>query len=248
MRKAFTLAEVLITLGVIGVIAAITLPSVITNYQEKVTTTKLKKMYQAIMEAELASTNENGTPADWIEINSGSVTLREYFQKYYLPYLKIPYKITKLKNISTTPGVYLESRNAFLKNLNGEKISGNVTDDNIVNFADGSCFFFAENNQFKILVYDINCEKAPNVYGKDIWNMFEFSWFLNVEKNYQNCKFGCYRAQVPFITSSKINDNEFEQYCRASTSAVSGAPNRCFSYFFNDGMEFNHHKRNWGKR
>ena len=34
-KIAFTLAEVLITLGIIGVIAAMTLPSLITNYQEK---------------------------------------------------------------------------------------------------------------------------------------------------------------------------------------------------------------------
>ena len=32
---AFTLAEVLVTLGIIGIVAAITIPSLITNYQEK---------------------------------------------------------------------------------------------------------------------------------------------------------------------------------------------------------------------
>ncbi len=36
MKKAFTLAEVLITLGIIGVVAALTLPSLITNYKVKV--------------------------------------------------------------------------------------------------------------------------------------------------------------------------------------------------------------------
>ena len=34
-KKAFTLAEVLITLGVIGVVAAMTIPGMITNYQKK---------------------------------------------------------------------------------------------------------------------------------------------------------------------------------------------------------------------
>ena len=244
-KVAFTLAEVLITLGIIGVVAALTLPVLVASYQEKVTVTKLKKMYQAVMEAELASSIENGSPADWTEIDSSSITLRKYFEKYYLPYIKVPYKITKIKNVGTTPGVYLESRNGFLKNLNGGRIWGTVTDDNIVNFADGSCFFFAENAQYKILVYDVNCEKAPNVYGKDIWNMFEFRWFFKVEKNWQNCKHGCHRAQVPFITSSTVKDSEFEQYCRASTCAVCGAPNECFSFLFHDGMEFNHDKRNW---
>ena len=43
-RAAFTLAEVLITLGIIGVVAAMTMPSLITNYQKKVWTDQLKKL------------------------------------------------------------------------------------------------------------------------------------------------------------------------------------------------------------
>ena len=46
MRKAaFTLAEVLITLGIIGVVAALTLPTLISNYQKKAYVTQLKKSY-----------------------------------------------------------------------------------------------------------------------------------------------------------------------------------------------------------
>ena len=43
MRKGFTLAEVLITLGIIGVVAAITLPTLIQNYQKHVFVTRLQK-------------------------------------------------------------------------------------------------------------------------------------------------------------------------------------------------------------
>ncbi len=35
MKKAFTLAETLITLGVIGVVAALTLPTLINSYKNK---------------------------------------------------------------------------------------------------------------------------------------------------------------------------------------------------------------------
>ena len=34
-KKGFTLAEVLITLGIIGVVAAMTMPSLINNYKDK---------------------------------------------------------------------------------------------------------------------------------------------------------------------------------------------------------------------
>ena len=45
---AFTLAEVLITLGIIGVVAALTMPSLIAHYQRKVLETQFKKAYSVI--------------------------------------------------------------------------------------------------------------------------------------------------------------------------------------------------------
>lgn len=47
-KKAFTLAEVLITLGIIGVVAAITIPGLITKYQKLATVVKLKKVYSQL--------------------------------------------------------------------------------------------------------------------------------------------------------------------------------------------------------
>ena len=50
-KCAFTLAEVLITLGIIGVVAAITLPTVLTNVRNKELETGLKKGYSSIEQA-----------------------------------------------------------------------------------------------------------------------------------------------------------------------------------------------------
>ena len=44
-KAAFTLAEVLITLGIIGVVAAMTIPNLITAHQKRVTVTKLQKLF-----------------------------------------------------------------------------------------------------------------------------------------------------------------------------------------------------------
>ena len=51
MKKAFTLAEVLITLLIIGVVAALTIPSVISNYQQQEFKTGLKKAVSVLNEA-----------------------------------------------------------------------------------------------------------------------------------------------------------------------------------------------------
>ncbi len=50
-KRAFALAEVLITLGIIGVIAAITLPTVISNYKKKLTAVKLQRFYSLMNQA-----------------------------------------------------------------------------------------------------------------------------------------------------------------------------------------------------
>ena len=50
-KRAFTLAEVLITLGIIGVVAALTIPTLISNYQKKVTVAKLKYAYSVLIGA-----------------------------------------------------------------------------------------------------------------------------------------------------------------------------------------------------
>ena len=46
-KIAFTLAEVLITLGIIGVVAAMTIPSLIQSYKEKATVTAVKQNFCA---------------------------------------------------------------------------------------------------------------------------------------------------------------------------------------------------------
>lgn len=64
-KTAFTLAEVLITLGIIGVIEAITLPALIQKQNEKVTVTRLKKAYSVLSQAYMMAVSEYGTPDEW---------------------------------------------------------------------------------------------------------------------------------------------------------------------------------------
>ncbi len=64
-KTAFTLAEVLITLGIIGVVAALTLPSLIQSYKERVTVTKVQKAYSILNQAFKRISEEYGEPQDW---------------------------------------------------------------------------------------------------------------------------------------------------------------------------------------
>ena len=60
MKKAFTLAEVLITLAIIGIVAAVTIPSVIANYQQQEFKTGLRKAVSVLNEAIQANITLDG--------------------------------------------------------------------------------------------------------------------------------------------------------------------------------------------
>ena len=82
-KKGFTLAEALITLGIIGVVAAITIPVLINNYKVKITQTKLKKANSILNQAYLNAYNNNGDPTNWrlADNASGATNIYEYFIK-----------------------------------------------------------------------------------------------------------------------------------------------------------------------
>ena len=61
-KRAFTLAEVLITLVIIGVIAALTVPTLIQNTQKQEYVTGLKKAYSTLSNAANMAIAENGSP------------------------------------------------------------------------------------------------------------------------------------------------------------------------------------------
>ena len=66
MRRGFTMAEVLITLGIIGIIAAMTFPSIIENHQKIVTANKLKKFYTIMQQAILLEEAKNEDIKYWL--------------------------------------------------------------------------------------------------------------------------------------------------------------------------------------
>ena len=88
-EKAFTLAEVLITLGIIGVVAALTLPSLISNYKKRVIATRLEQFasiwQQAIRMAEI----ENGETTMWEGFAADNPdAMLESYNRYLAKYIK----------------------------------------------------------------------------------------------------------------------------------------------------------------
>ena len=88
---AFTLAEVLITLGIIGIVAAMTLPAMIMNHRKQVTVNKVKKFYTVMSQATNSAIAEYGSMEDWqgFTTTRNGEEMQNWFDTYLKPYLKV---------------------------------------------------------------------------------------------------------------------------------------------------------------
>ena len=85
-KSGFTLAEVLITLGIIGVVAAMTLPSLVNNYKEKELATQVKKTFSNIQNAALLAQKDLGAVGDntfLFDVTNTHAETAKNFAKYF---------------------------------------------------------------------------------------------------------------------------------------------------------------------
>ena len=174
-RYAFTLAEVLITLGIIGVVAAITMPMLITHYQKLSTVNQLKKAYSEFSQAVKMAEIDHGLMETWnFKDFDTSLDRTTYFGENYLfPYIK-----TVEKCIPSSSKCWADE----IKNVSGNNITEYVTNsaNTRVSFitASGYSGFYWLNGSGLGMWYwvDINGpKKGPNRLGRDIF-AFETWW------------------------------------------------------------------------
>ena len=92
-HSAFTMAEVLITLGIIGIVAAMTMPALIANHRKQVMLSKVKHTYNIIANAFERAKVDHGTNINyWYIPDTGSQLEKSIFfvENYLLPYLNAP--------------------------------------------------------------------------------------------------------------------------------------------------------------
>lgn len=156
--KGFTLAEVLITLGIIGVVAAMTIPTLIANYQKKVLENQFKKGYSTLANIHLKLQNEYENVYNTFINQPYSDSSRLEFLKIYSTYLNG----AQVKKYST----------AEYKTLQGIK-QINIAPDCYREYGiytnDGMLIFFGNNYRKNRIYIDINGNKRPNKLGYDLF-------------------------------------------------------------------------------
>lgn len=206
-KPAFTLAEVLITLGIIGIVAAMTLPSLVGNWKDKQFKTAYKKAYsdlsqvlqEGILEQKIIRTTKFSTQATTMEFD----LIKSKFK--IIVDCPIPTDISKCwKQGDTVCG--------------GSCSSGNPSDGIDLNSGfpssgGSSCFVDASgrnwcsySNSENIFLVDTNGFSQPNRFGKDRW-VFTFADANNNRaSNDMN-----YEKVMPFYTDM-LNQHSFCKY------------------------------------
>ena len=177
-KFGFTLAEVLITLAIIGIVAALTLPTLIQKYQMKVFATAFKKQYSAIQNV-----------LDYLYLEEGLSNCYVYVKTSYLAVssdcsaihdgIAEKMKLTN-SNINFTSLDYQTDSSKVIAD-GGKFINSGVNyyaTTHALNKAflspDGSYIFFGHFSnpdafQNAIIVIDINGKKGPNKWGYDLF-------------------------------------------------------------------------------
>ena len=218
-RVAFTLAEVLITLGIIGIVAAMTLPTLVAKYQKDVTITKLKKIYTVMNQAIKLSEVDNGVFSSW-GITSDT-NPKEYVEKYWLPYFE------GAELCETYSDCGYEKIRPWTKpdktNVSQEDVTGTqyrhaikLKDGTVISFRIPPVTGSQVNNDAKINI-DINGPQKPNVSGID------YFWLIPTDKG------------VVFYGQDKDYEEIQNSCTKTSTNSLWGS--YCFAKIVHDGWK-----------
>lgn len=188
----FTLAEVLITLGIIGVVAAITMPTLIAKHKEQVTVTKVKKFYSLLSQNYLFAVQEYGTPDGWgiTERDAGSSDEEEetYRAENAILIRDRLFKNSKIlktcDNAKDQKACGIADTIYYLAVGKDNQIAGSSAKTASLSLADGSSVLVISNGNgqyrgsgalsktYANIHIDVNGIKPPNTHGKDVFMFY----------------------------------------------------------------------------
>jgi len=180
-KAGFTLAEVLLVMTIIGIVASYTIPDLIQNIQSQQYKAALNKTYSVLSSATSNVAEENGgNLAGLPVVGSSSHSLISYYYKYLNVIKKCTYDHTR-GNCWHVEGVatYLDGTPASAATWDFIGIGVILSDGAFVEFFDISptcswspCGGCALNTVCAFATIDVNGFKKPNIYGYDIFRFY----------------------------------------------------------------------------
>ena len=164
-RLGFTLAEVLITLGIIGVVAALTMPSLIANYKNKVYVNQLKKAYSVISQGIQKMYVDNGC-VDWscMALSDTQINDKDFMISLFSKSFNIVQTDTKGGKLDYVNKLYSPEKDDAVTSI--EYLFSFILEDGSTWYYLGTMMY---SNELGFYV-DINGKgKGPNKSGRDIF-------------------------------------------------------------------------------
>lgn len=183
--NAFTLAEVLITLGIIGIVAAMTLPAIIQKQQEKVLINQLKVANSTISNMQLLAAKDYDSMQFWTNDYSKGSSYMSYneanFEKYFLPYLNVLKYCKRSKGCFSDDVVFNEETGDGI-NTNSNYVKA-ILHNGMSIAAEGLNFGTYASGSFLV---DVNGFKGPNEWGKDLFYFAVSSQKFGIYPSFSN--------------------------------------------------------------
>ena len=158
---AFTLAETLIVMGIIGVVAALTIPNLNSSTADKEKVAKVKKIYSNLNDALGRAQVVYGPVEEWKQLDSTAVAQTARFGERLTEFMKVSKNCKMEVNKGCLSSAKVKSIGAVEdKNYDG--------DNSVYKFitADGTSIYFTSISAFVDIDGPI---KGPNQYGKDLF-------------------------------------------------------------------------------
>ena len=225
-RVAFTLAEVLITLAIVGIVAAMTIPTLITNYQKQQTIVQLKKVYADLNNAVKLSEIDNGSMELWDypqNVTYNYEDIAPFIEKYYLPYFNSA-KLVKSSDFDNKYILLPQSEE------DPDRNSGIIT--NYLILSNGVILSFFANLPVKYIwcFADINGKNGPNVVGRDIFVFDVYIWRGGLEGTSFRVKFwdGYFTRDIEYYKNTsqyacnKENTDKYRKFFCGKVIELSG--------------------------
>ena len=175
-KKGFTLSEVLITLGVLGIVAVLTIPNVMKNYQNRLYAAQLEKVYAQISEATQSIMNDQHVD-NFYETTARGTTVCDASMKTCtggIGYLLTKYFKTVKKNcLNNTNEACMTTKANFYQTIGGSKLAaptGEQYIQTITGATIGGVSSTTGNKRTRLLI-DINGLAEPNMIGRDVFFM-----------------------------------------------------------------------------
>ena len=217
-RLGFSLAELLITIGIVGALSIMLLPMLKNNYDAHVTEARTRTSYNSIMQAVSLSKNAGTATKD--------INAEVWFNRYIKGGIQIAmncgntdkcwHKITTLNNENCSINGFADSVYSF-KLTNGTSIL--IAE---ISSLYSTAYFGVDNETSNTiaLFFDINGDDLPNIIGQDVyilvWKNKELVPSGNskstsdVEKNCSLSNNGYFCLQYMIDNSWKVNKEIFE--------------------------------------